>query len=244
MAGTVYSGTYTTGILLSNPATQRPATVTGTITDSTTGAALYGNVDVAWTVINQGTVENTGTTGGTAIQLGAGGTVNNQIQPSVSPSGPTGGSLIEGYGGILIQGAAGAVTNLGSIKATGTNADAVYMTAGGTVSNGNASDTNASISGGRHGVFIKGAAGAVTNFGTISDSGAGAAVILFAGGNVTNGSAASTAALINAAGGHTAIYVNYGAGTVTNFGTRPGATASSWRRVGGSPTGRAVRPPA
>src|SRR5271170_8055692 len=107
MAGTTYSGTITTGVTLNNPATQRPVKVTGTIADNNaTSTAIYGNTDFAWTVNNQGTIENTSTTGGAAIQLGAGGTVNNQTQGSVSPSGPTGESLIQGYGGVLIQGAA------------------------------------------------------------------------------------------------------------------------------------------
>jgi hypothetical protein len=42
MSGKTYSGTYTTGINLTNPATQRPATVTGKIT-STNSAAIFGS---------------------------------------------------------------------------------------------------------------------------------------------------------------------------------------------------------
>ena len=216
MAGTIYSGTYTTGILLSNPATQRPVTVTGKITN--TGDAIAGTDAFAWTVNNRGTIESTGTTAGNAVRLGVGGAVNNLVAASGTT---TPASLIEGYGGILIQGAAGGVTNLGIIKATGANADGINMTAGGTVSNGSASDTIASILGGGRAIYIAGGAGAVTNFGTVEKTAgsAPAAVILHAGGSVANGSSTSTTALISDNGNGSGVYIGYGAGTVTNFGT-------------------------
>jgi Ca2+-binding RTX toxin-like protein len=221
MAGTTYGGTITTGIILDDPGTQRPVTVTGTVTNVGTDA-VYGTPAFAWTVNNQGTVQNTGIAG-YGIHLAAGGTVNNLVQQSVSPGGPTGGSLIQGYGGILIQAAVGGVTNLGLIEATGANADGINMTAGGTVSNGSASNTLASISGGRHGISIEGGAAAVTNFGTVQNTDIHSAIVFHGGGSITNGSSASTTALISNTGSGGAIYVSDGIGTVTNFGTIRGS---------------------
>ncbi len=91
MAGTIYSGTYLTGITLSNPATQRPVTVTGDI-DVTNAEALFGDTSFAWTINNQGTIEGTGTAG-SGIQLVAGGVVNNE---SFSSGGGDPVGLIEG----------------------------------------------------------------------------------------------------------------------------------------------------
>jgi hypothetical protein len=119
MAGTIYGGTYTSGITLSNPATQRPVTVTGKISRANADA-IIGTDAFAWTVNNLGTIENTGTTG-SGIQLLAGGTVNNENAGSVSPGGSSGFSLIEGYNdGVLMEFARGTVSNLGQIEGTGT----------------------------------------------------------------------------------------------------------------------------
>ena len=141
MAGTIYSGTYTSGITLSNPATQRPVTVTGKISHANADA-IIGTDAFAWTVNNLGTIENTGTTG-SGIQLLAGGTVNNENAGSVSPGGSSGFSLIEGYNdGVLIEFAPGTVSNLGQIEGTGTAGIGVNIfSAGGQVTNGSAAVT-------------------------------------------------------------------------------------------------------
>ena len=92
MAGTIYNGTITTGVPLKNPAMPAPGDGTGTVAvNNAAGSAIYGSTDFAWTVNNRGTIENTSTTGGTGIKLGAGGSVNNPSQPTVSTSGSTGG---------------------------------------------------------------------------------------------------------------------------------------------------------
>ncbi len=233
MAGTIYSGTYTTGIALTNPATQRPATVTGKIT-TTNATALFGNADFAWTVNNRGTIENSGTTG-KGVQLLAGGTVNNLVAGSVSPSGPAGAALIAGYSdGILIEFAPGTVSNLGQIEGTGTAGLGVNIfSAGGKVANGSATVTSALISGGSTAVLINGGAGTVTNFGTITSTSSGNGVSLHNGGSITNGSSSSTAALISSPTGHTDIYVNGGAGSLTNFGSVKGGTVGVFFGDGG-----------
>ncbi len=57
MSGTTISGTYLTGITLSNAATQNPATVAaGATLKSSSGAALAGVSGTDWTVANSGTV--------------------------------------------------------------------------------------------------------------------------------------------------------------------------------------------
>ncbi len=208
MAGTILSGTYTTGIVLDNPATQRPVTITGKVTN-TNAAAVYGQPLFAWTVNNSGTIQNTGTAG-YGIHLAAGGAVNNAAA-----------RLIAGYGGILIRGAAGVVGNLGTIQATGANSRGVNMTAGGRVTNGSAALTASLIAGSENAVFVDGGAGTVTNFGRMTNTENNhSAVGLFAGGSVTNGSSASTAASIAGAGG--GVYGRGGLTTVTNFGSISG----------------------
>jgi hypothetical protein len=209
MAGTVYHGTYLNGIVLDNPAKQRPVTVTGKIS-AKTGDAIFGNNALAWTVDNFGTVDATGTSG-FGVQLNAGGVVDNAGA----------GALVTGYGGILFKGAAGVVDNLGTIAATGKNVSSIDLSAGGSVVNGAAAATKARIAGGSHAVLIAGAAGTVVNFGAIENTGTRANVELLAGGAVTNGSSTSTAARIDGAG--TAIYAANGAGAVKNFGTIKGS---------------------
>ena len=220
MAGKIYSGTYTTGINLTNPATQRPATVTGKIT-STNSAAIFGSAAFAWTVNNRGSIDNTGTSG-SGINLLAGGTVDNLVASSGTT---TPGSLIEGYfDGVLIQAATGAVSNLGTIKGTGTASSGIRMTAGGSVANGSSSVTTAQIEA-AGGIFIYGGAGKVTNFGTIKNTASFDNIALAAGGTVTNGTSLSTAALIT--GPALGVYIDDGSGTVTNFGTIIGSAGVS-----------------
>ncbi len=233
MAGTIYSGTYTTLIALSNPATQRTATVTGKITN-VSGQGIFGNADFAWTVDNRGTIEATGSTSGFGIQLLAGGTIDNLVTGSVTPSGVSGEALIAGYSdGILIEFAPGIVTNLGEIEGTGANGIGIDMNAGGSVVNGSAAATSALISGVSNAVLVGGGVGAVTNFGTIASADSHTTVFLKAGGSVANGSSTSTTALISNTGSANGVYVGYGAGTVTNFGTVKGGSDGVFLDDGG-----------
>jgi hypothetical protein len=97
-----------------------PLTITSTgAVEASSGDAIYGNGSAAWTVVNSGTVETTGTTG-SGINLRAGGSVDN-----------TGTGLIDGYRGVYILGTAGTVTNSGTIL--GTASYGVRLLAGGTV---------------------------------------------------------------------------------------------------------------
>ena len=186
------TGTGGTGVFLQNG---------GRVENSGSGASISGldeGIRIAGALV--GTVDNSGTiTGGLkAIYLGAGGYVTNQL-----------GGVLQGSDGVRILGpGAIAVVNLGSIAGSGY---AGVYTQGGTVTNGAAAITGASISGGNHGVLIGYAAGTVTNFATITATGAGVAV--WAGGSVTN----ALTGRINGSGA--GVGVSGSAGTVANFGT-------------------------
>jgi hypothetical protein len=59
MAGITISGSYTTSVTLSTPATQNPTTISGTgriNVTATSGSALYGTNAAAWAVYNYGTL--------------------------------------------------------------------------------------------------------------------------------------------------------------------------------------------
>ncbi len=122
MTGTTIAGTYLTGITLSNPATQYPATIAGTgLIDvtSATGNGLYGTTAAAWGIYNLGTVM--APTRG--VFLTAGGIVHNETAALISG----------GYRGIDITGGAGTVTNAGSIA--GSKQQGIRLEGGGAVSN-------------------------------------------------------------------------------------------------------------
>ncbi|MFZ3235433.1 MAG: hypothetical protein WA184_08705, partial [Stellaceae bacterium] len=233
-ASPTYSGTYTTLVSLGNPATQRTATVTGKITDAT-GQGIFGNADFGWAVNNRGSIVSTSTTTGDfGVQLIAGGTVDNLVA-AVGTTTP--GSLISGYGsGVLIEFAVGAVSNLGEIEDTGINGTGIDLNHGGKVTNGSAAVATALITGPGNGVLIGGGAGTVTNFGTVEGTGSHTTIFLKSGGDVSNGSSTSTTALIANTGSAGGVYVGYGAGTLTNFGTIKGASSGVFFDDGGRVT--------
>jgi fibronectin-binding autotransporter adhesin len=224
VTGIVYSGVYTHGIDLTNPATQETATITGTVS-ILNGSAVFGNFAYPWTVDNSGTIYSTGTSG-TGVQLVDGGTVNNQ----------TTGALIEGYfDGVLIKSLPGSVTNLGTIKAVGTSSTGIAFTEGGQIVNGSTSDTKALITGDNLGLDISGAVGTVSNFGTIATVSHNSSVVLFAGGVITNGATGSTSALISNSIEND-IFVDNGTGAVVNFATIVGGRGAVFLVDGGSVT--------
>src|SRR5260370_6727601 len=93
MARTI-SGTYTTTQVLSNPATDNPATVTSTgvidVNSATASPGIFGNSGFAWTLTNLGTVESIGQ--GIGVNLQSGGLVTNGANGSTA-------SYIRGTGG-------------------------------------------------------------------------------------------------------------------------------------------------
>ncbi len=133
-------------------------------------------------------------------------------------------------GGVGVDGAS-AITNSGLIESVGGfGAVAIDMAQGGAVTNGSAANPKGGIDASSYGVEIGGAAGTVTNFGSIETGTAesypyrfrrteGAAVALWAGGTVVNGGTGDDTALISAGSGVSfGVKVAGGAGAVRNFG--------------------------
>lgn len=195
MAGTTISGSYTVGLTLSTPATQNPATISGTgriNVTATSGSALHGTKAAAWSVYNDGTVIGPGY----GVFLAAGGVVSN---------GST-GLITGGYRGVEIDGAPGTVGNAGSIG--GGKQQGVRLAGGGSVTN----VAGGTITGGAgyasvyilHGGTVDNASGGMTSSGVEIDSS-------------TAGGTNAGVSVINAAnaiitGATTAMYINLAAG--------------------------------
>jgi hypothetical protein len=204
----------------------------GVIQGTVNGVEIDGT---AGTVVNFGMIEALGSitnasgsiTGGNAIQLNAGGSVQN------GASGSTAG-LIAGYHiGILVPSAASAgavvtVTNFGTIESlqtaiNGFNGVGVQLDQGGSVA-------NFGLISGQLGVLMPtspGAAGTVSNLGTVEATGSLTTsgtitlypdgVVLDGGGTVTNGQSGATSVLIT--GGWNGVSLEDAPGTVVNFAT-------------------------
>jgi len=169
-----FNGYRNTTLVLNN-GTQNPATIgtSGTINVNSTlssTAGILGTAGIAWTVTNNGTVQSIGSFG-TGIDLRSGGTITNAPAPSFGTAGPGPlvGGIIRGTGeGIDISGAAGSLSNSGTIQQIGTaGSNGVYLRAGGTISNTGTISAQATIS---NGVQL-GAVGRIVN--GVSGSNAG-----------------------------------------------------------------------
>jgi hypothetical protein len=211
-----------------------PTRTTALIEGAYSAAAVRG---AAGTVTNYGVIITPGGGTDTGVYLGAGGAVTNGSGVDLAAS-------IEGGYGVWIRTAPGTVTNYGTIVGSNktqaeTFASGVYIDHGGAVTNGTNGATAALIEGFR-GVYFRGAAGAVHNYGTISSpmAGSGQGVLLGDGGSVTNGSATDRIALI---AGYQGISVKGAAGSVANFATIRGTGAFGVSLyAGGSVTNGAV----
>ena len=206
----------------------------GSVTNGTaldTAALISGQngvyaLNAIATVANFGTIVGAGAAG---VYLGDGGIVTNGAATDR-------GALVEGYGvGVVVNGAAGAVTNFGVIRASqATGGDyGVNLSAGGSLTNGAVNDTTASIQG-YGGVRLSGA-GASANFGTIQGLGGshrGYGAYVGAGASLTNGATNDTGAVIE---GYVGAQIK-GASTLTNFGTISGAGGDAIKLVSNTAT--------
>ncbi len=183
--------------------------------------AVYGKLgDGADTVVNSGTIVDTGTTG-QGIDLEGGGSVTNAASASITAA----------LQGVAVYGTSGTVVNSGSIVATGTAGVGVDLETAGSVTNA----ASASIAGTSIGVF-DGDQDAVVNSGSIAATGTvGTGIRLFDGGTVTNAaSAVVTGVADGVRGGGTVVNSGSIAGTGTagigiklDFGAVTNATSGS-----------------
>ncbi|HXV00987.1 MAG TPA: hypothetical protein VG166_10860 [Caulobacteraceae bacterium] len=194
------------GLAINGSATDTSATMSGHAI-----AFLFNNA--AGTLANYGSIIATGTAA-IGVEFGDGGLVTNGSEADTT-------AVIEATAAAIIVGVqAGTVRNFGTLISgygAGAGVTGVYLTAGGTVTNGSAADTSALIDTVGMGVGISGVSGALTNYGTIETTGTAGIAALMAGGSVTNGSKLDTTALIQ--GSAFGVAVGGAPGTVTNFGT-------------------------
>jgi hypothetical protein len=196
-----YSDGYTLSARYSKLVIDKTADVRSDLGDGVT-------ISFSATVVNQGEIYG----GNAGLYLKGGGSL---INGSVNN---TGAAIIGRYGGVDAR-APTTIANFGAIDANSVYDAGVYLGAGGSVTNGAASDTTAYLFG-LDGVDAL-AVATVTNFGTIAALGysqGSEAVFLKAGGAITNGSASDTSALIHAAGYQNGIVAGAGV-TIKNLGT-------------------------
>ena len=146
------------------------------------------------TLHNYGTLSSLG---GIGAYLKAGGVVTN------GAVGDTKAIIVAGSVGVAVLGAAGTVINNGIIRNLGGTGAAIALEMGGQVINGGAANTAAAITG-TSGIDVLGAAGTVTNYGTINGAvgswwGRRPGSCSPPGGTITNGTATDTSALIDGA---------------------------------------------
>ena len=219
----------------------------GRVTNGSTANAaariLGANYGIRFQVNGSGTLKNFGTVASTSLTTGTGVRAINKAVITNGAATST-AALISGYSsGVSVSGAGSAVTNFGTITASGTQTTSstgsvgVYLGNGGLVTNGSDAATVANISGGVVGVEIDHAPGTIFNFGTIAGTtGIGRGVQLGVGGTIANGSAADSVASIFG-NGRNAISSG-GDATLANFGTilDNGTATGSGVRVLGTAT--------
>jgi hypothetical protein len=163
-------------------------TVDNGTTNSTTGLITGGDFGIeingAGLVNNDATITGTGA-GATAVYIGSG-TVNNGTATNTA-------ALIDGgangINGVWVGADSGIVNNFGTISDAG--GVAVYLGAGGTVTNGSTADTTALLTAANEGVLVNTPdAGTIYNYGTITADddtvNSAVGVYLEAGGTVEN----------------------------------------------------------
>ena len=230
MTTKILTGTYADGYSIQAPITTLSVGATGYVT----GAGIYsapGGLGGAYTIVNTGRIN--GYVGHRAgVYLQGGGMITNGARGDTT-------ALLEGDAQGIVSESLATVVNYGTItsKNVGPGAGGIGMLLySGVVTNGVAAgkggggDTTALIHGYYDAILFSGAAGTVTNYGSITAAATGdsiaahGVITLREGGRVTNGSAADTTALIDAYSG---TGVTAGGGSVVNNGTIAGAGSAT-----------------
>src|SRR5579862_2320830 len=201
--GTASAGVYLTagGTVVNNPG--------GVVTGILNGAAIgnrSGTSGGGGTISNSGRIAGTGSKSA-GILFTTGGTVVNGS-----------GGLITGTNeGVAIESGSGTVANLGAIAVEGSSSVGVWLLAGGNVTN----HLSGIIEGSFQGILISSAAGSVVNYGGVTATAAGGVGVDLSSGTVTN------FGTVTAGTNGTGVYLH--SGDVTNFGTiiAPGASGKA-----------------
>ncbi len=206
-------GTYTSGVtLLTNPTTiANTAKITGSLAS---GVGVQGPAGTAWTLVNDGTVSETGTAS-FGVTMASGGTITNAASAVISA----------GAAGVLFVSGPGSVSNTGSIAGTGTSGVGIRF--GGT--SFGRSVTNQSggvITGATDAIYVitGSGAGSVSNSGQITGGTNG-----FAGINLSGGGAVTNAPGGTITGNEAGVFIYHGTGaTVSNAGSIGGSHYGGW----------------
>ena len=188
MSGLDLTGTYATGLTLTNPA-NNPVTVSaGATIANPTGAALQSAAALDWTIGNFGVIQSTGTTAGSSgIALAAGGAVSNYQLGQIG--GYDVGVSIAGIGTIINQGTIRASQTAGYGYSYNSTTKAFIPLSGGVIMGGGgvSNAASATIASYLEGIAL-GGGGSVVNSGSISATSTkhGFGVVLPSGGSVGN----------------------------------------------------------
>jgi hypothetical protein len=210
MSGHDYTGTYTTGITLTNP-NYNPVTVSaGATITNPNGAALDSTLAFDWTIGNFGLIQSTGTAAG--IALSAGGVVSNAVAGRIT--GYDVGVSIAGTGTVINQGAIDATQAYGLGYSYNTATGITPLSGGVIIGGGDITNAaSATIINYFEGVAI-GSSGTVVNAGSIEATSTtyGFGVLLTSGGFVSNAATGTISGLfgILALGTSAATAINRG----------------------------------
>ncbi|HLY58458.1 MAG TPA: hypothetical protein VKS60_23045, partial [Stellaceae bacterium] len=227
VANGTYEGTYSHLTILHAGS---PVTLTtSALVDATSGNAVNSGTSSAYTLINEGTVETTATSG-IGIDLKDGGSVTNNLGGTIygvyggvaiyggggtvvndgSIGGGTGGSPFDLHAGVAFFGGPGTLINTGTIEGDGQAA--VYMKDGGVVTNTGSGAVIASIE-------FKKVPGSVVNDATIVGG-----VLLGYGGDVVNAVGATIGGTVTVGDYFNEPWI---IGTIVNYGTIGAASFTS-----------------
>jgi hypothetical protein len=244
-AGSVVNFATITGTLAGVGLVKGGSIANGTSADKT--ALISGGDGVflngSSTVANSGTIRGTGGHGSYGVYVAPGATAVTLTNGSLTNA----AALIEGYGGIQLNGVSTAV-NFGTISATGAaKAAGFYLGGGGSLTNGAVGHQNALIEG-FYGGAVNGV-GTITNFGTIKGTSgkdilfksAGDVLVVEAGcefdGSVNGGGgtldlATGKGTISGIAAGSVTVSGSMKAATFSNFGTVDIFAGASFTEIG------------